>query len=324
MAATLGLLLTAAFFGQQGPSPEKNPLDATSSLVPIPLPAPRHGHRIERVDGGLLCFGGFGNPAAPSRESAQTWWLAPGAQQWERRADMAVGRSFFGSAVVEGDVYAIGDGVERFDRRADRWTHMATGEGLPRTHFAATAVGSTIYVLGGYGGDTMKLCAVDATTGERRFLPAPPRFKRGDHFHILQALGGQLHVIGGLDGESFVPKTEHWVMTNPTASPDAPPAECWSAAAPPPAPVWAKFAVQVVADGRLYLFGDFGAFRFDARKKAWTSRAPLPVTIVMPQAVALGGVIWVIGGERVDDARRRSRLLFRYGIAHDAWTDHSR
>src|SRR5688500_15440512 len=100
------------------------------SKPPVALPSPRHGHRIERLDGGLFSFGGFGDSSAPDRESKQTWWLAPGAKEWRRRADMSVGRVFFGSAVVDGKVYAIGDGVERYDPKLDRWTKVIATDRL--------------------------------------------------------------------------------------------------------------------------------------------------------------------------------------------------
>ena len=72
-----------------------------------------------------------------------------------------------------------------------------------------------------------------------------------------------------------------------------------------------------IADDKLYLFGDFGAFCFDAKASTWTPRAKLEPMLVMPQAVGIDGVIWVIGGDQVEgDA---GRLLLAYDIAKDAW-----
>lgn len=310
-------------------------------LTPVPLPAPRHGHRLEVVDGGLVSFGGFGDPWAEDRETRQTWRLAPGAAAWTRAADMAVGRAFFGSAVVAESVFAIGEGLERYDARADRWTSVGTAglpaTRLPKSHFAAAALGSTIYVLGGYGGAADALFAIDVPTpgsesgsgsgsGDPtlRELPPPPGFGHGDHFHVLQVLPGEphgpelrvpeLHVIGGLDGESFEPKAEHWVLA----------ADGWRAAPPPPVGVWAKFTVQAVHAGRLYLFGDFGSFCFDPASGAWSERAKPPFLVVMPQAVARGGSIHVIGGTAVGEEDDRRPLLLRYDVGADRWTDESR
>jgi len=288
-------------------------------IAPVALPAPRHGHRTERLDGGLLTFGGFGDPSAPDRESKETWWLAPGTKEWKRRADMSVGRAFFGSAVDDGKVYAIGDGVEQYDLKLDRWLKIIPADRLPRTHFAAAAVGSTIYVLGGFGGRE-KLLAVDVRQTSVNELPSPPGFKKGDHFHCMQVIRGRLHVVGGVGGDAQTLKTEHWSLDDPRA---ASASKVWRSETPSPTGVWAKFAVQAVQDDKLYLFGDFGAFRFDATKKEWTRRTSLPFEIVMPQAVVSDGSIWVIGGNPVDEKRKRRRILLRYDLARDQWTDYS-
>jgi hypothetical protein len=295
------------------------PPETDTAAVPVPLPAPRHGHRIERLDGGLLCFGGFGDPSAPDRESKQTWWLAPGSREWRRRADMSVGRTFFGSAVAAGMVFAVGDGVERYDPKLDRWTKALATNRIPRTHFAAAAVGSTIYVLGGVGGAD-KMLAVDVRTGVINEMPSPPGFKRGDHFHCMQSVRGRLRVVGGIGGDAQTLQAEHWMLDDPRADSAS---LVWRSEIPPPARTWAKFAVQAVDGDNLYLFGDFGAFRFDAMKKKWTRRAPLPFELVMPQAVVLDGGIWVIGGQPVDEHRRHRRVLLRYDLAKDQWTDQS-
>lgn len=271
------------------------------------------------MDGGLLSLGGFGDSSVPDRESKQTWWLAPGAKEWRRRTDLSVGRAFFGSAVVDGDVYAIGDGVERFDPKLDRWTKVIASDRLPRTHFAAAVVGRTIYVLGGFGG-AEKLLAVDVRQGRVEESPPPPGFKKGDHFHCMQAIRGRLHVVGAIGGDAQTLKTDHWVLVDPRA---ASPSTAWRSETPPPVGVWAKFAVQVVEDDKLHLFGDFGALRFDATKKEWTRRRSLPFEIVMPQAVALDGSLWVIGGLPIDEKRQRRRILLRYDLAKDQWTDYS-
>jgi hypothetical protein len=278
--------------------------------VPVALPAPRHGHRLERVGGGLLSFGGFGDASAPDREMKQTWWLAPGAKEWVRRADMGAERAFFSSTVVDGSVYAIGDGLERYDAEHDRWTSILPAGSLPKSHFASATIGSTLYVLGGYYGAKADLLAVDLPAGKLRELPPPPGFAPPDHFHCLHVLGGRLHVVGGLDGETFEPKAEHWVL-----GPDG-----WKADVAPPVAVWAKFAVQAVCDGKLYLFGEFGAYCFDPAAGTWRERAKLPLQVAMPQTVVIDGALWVVGGMRVGPEPDRVPILLRYEPARDAWS----
>jgi hypothetical protein len=184
-------------------------------------------------------------------------------------------------------------------------------------------VDGRLFILGGYGGAPENLLAVDLPTGEVRQLPAPPGFERGDHFHVLAQLDGQLHVVGGLDGEEFEPKAEHWILTDPAANLGTPPDRCWKAAKRPPSPVWAKFTVQAVAGNRLYLSGDFGAFCYDADEDKWQTIESAPATMVMPASVVTGDCVWVIGGQQLQDQHRQMRLLFRYDVANNSWSDHS-
>ena len=286
------------------------PVVAPFALVPVPLPGPRHGHRVERIRGGLLSFGGFGDSSAEDREMRQTWWLGPGEPRWQRRADMGRARAFFASAVLGESVFAVGDGVERYDFAADRWVELVPPGRLPTSHFSAAAVGSTLYVLGGVAADGPEsMLAVELTSGEVRSTPAPPGYARGDHFHVVAALAGRLHVIGGLDRESFRPRKEHWVLQDGS----------WRALPAPPDGVWAKFCAQVVLGDELFLFGDFGAWRFDARSGVWAPRASVPSMLVMPQTIAEGGSLWVMGGMPVEGPRKE--LLLRYDIGSDQWFD---
>ena len=276
------------------------------------MPAPRHGHRVEAIEGGLLAFGGFGDPGLPDRGARETWWLAPGAGSWQRRADLGRGRAFFSSAVVDGSVYAVGDGVERYDVAADRWIEVVPPGALPVSHFAAAALGRTIFVLGGFPADCGGLHAVDLDVAGHaatvRDQPSPPGFKPSDHFHVVQALGGRLHVIGGLDVESFEPRREHWILG----------AGGFEAQAPPPSGIWAKFTVQAVVGDELYLFGDSGSWRFEAATGRWARRAAPGRTLVMAPSVAIDGTIWVVGGMEVGSDRSP---LLAYDVAADAWRD---
>ena len=274
-------------------------------LRPTNLSHQRHGHRLERLDGGLLLFGGYGS-ATRGRGMQQTFWLGPGDATWQPRADMNMGRAFFGSAIVNGSVYAVGNGVERYVAAADQWEVVVPAGSLPRSHFATAALGSTLFVLGGfpeYGG----FLAIDLDTGAVDEEAPPPGFNPGDHFHFMVVLAGQLHVIGGLDGQLFETRREHWVRVGGG----------WQAQPPPPPGLWAKFAAHIVHDEELFLFGDFGAFSYDASTRQWQERAPLPQMLAMPGAVASGSEIWVVGGLAVED--QRSKVLLRYDRGRNVW-----
>jgi hypothetical protein len=284
-----------------------DPAATAAVLRPVPLPAERHGHRVERVSGGLLCCGGFG--AGEDRGMHDTLWLAPGATHWRPRAPMIVGRAFFASVVIDDTLYAIGEGVERYDFAADRWTMIVPQGTLPRSHFAAAAVGRTIYVLGGYPVEQSGFFSVDVDRGTVRRLEPPPGFAPGDHFHLMVVIDGVLHVIGGIAGETFTLKTEHWTLG----------ADGWRAQAAAPVGMWAKFAAQAVIGDRLFAFGDFGGYCFDAATNSWSRRAPLPLALVMPAAVVIDGTLWLIGGMRVDGIERA--VFLEYDLAGDCFRD---
>jgi hypothetical protein len=258
LVSVLGAVAVSSGCARDSLRDRESPEHAVPSVAlrPVPLPAERHGHRVERVSEGLLCCGGFG--AGEDRGMHETLWLAPGTTRWQPRAPMIVGRAFFATVVIDDTLYAIGEGVERYDFAADRWTAIVPQDTLPRSHFAAAAVGRTVYVLGGYPVEQSGFLAVDVDRGTVRRLEPPPGFAPGDHFHLMVAIDGVLHVIGGIAGETFTLKTEHWTLS----------ADGWRPDAAAPVGMWAKFAAQAVIGDRLYAFGDFGGYCFDDATKS--------------------------------------------------------
>src|SRR5262245_12866179 len=95
LGALGGTLAVCVGCAPEHPADPGSPAQAVAAdvLRPVPLPAGRHGHRVERVSSGLLCCGGFG--PGEERGMRDTLWLAPGATQWQPRARMSVGRAFF-------------------------------------------------------------------------------------------------------------------------------------------------------------------------------------------------------------------------------------
>lgn len=276
---------------------------------PVALPRERHGHRVEPLDGGLLSFGGFGDARAADRESRQTWWLAPGATQWTRRADLRREMAFSGSAVIAGVVYAIGADVERYDAKADVWVEVTPPGKLPRSHFGAAALEGKLFVLGGYGAAESGLWVVDVKDGAVHAEPPPPSFTKDDHFHLVHALRGELHVIGGLDGEKFEVQREHWVRS----------ASGWRALPAPPDGLWAKFSAHTVVGETLYVFGENGGWRFDAAEGAWRELAKSGSTLAMPATAVWDGKLWILGG--MDIARDDARILEAFDLRAQRWLE---
>ncbi len=254
---------------------------------PPPLPHGRHGHCVVPVAGGLLSVGGFSaGPAGADRGTAETWWLGPGATQWQRRADQPTGRAFFAAVEWNGAVFALGDGVDRYDVQEDRWTPLSQPGVLPVSHLAAAALDGTAVVLGGFPLERSGCHAVDLRTGAVRPLPPPPGFAPGDHLHVMHRLGDGVRVIGGLDGATFTPQSTHHIWDGAG----------WRAGAPPPLPLWAKFAVHGVVDGVLVIAAENGACRYDAGRDQWLPCPPPPQVLAMPATVAWGGLLVGLGG----------------------------
>lgn len=300
-AVLVGLLLTACGTA---------PATAATNAVP-PLPDIRHGHCIVRLPGGLLCVGGFARGGTALEHSQrQALWLADDDTQWRPRADMPTERAFFACATIGGAAYAIADGIDRYDAAADRWTEVIAPAPLPHSHFAACAHDGGLYVLGGLPLERAGLRRVDVATQVVTDVAPPPGFAPGDHFHLLVSLAGELHAIGGLDGESFAPQHEHHVLRD----------GAWVTLPPPPVGIWTKFAAHAVHDGKLYVFGEFGGFCLDPAAGTWTPRAALPELLAMPATVSRGDSLWVIGGMAVAAPRI---VLLRYDVATDEWTSSS-
>jgi hypothetical protein len=244
-----------------------------------------------------------------ARGTRECFFLPRGGASWQRRAGMQHGRAFFGSAVIDGSVYAVGDGVERYDASADRWVEVAPPGALPESHFAAAAVGRELFVLGGYPLERSAFFAVDAATGAVQRQAPPPSFAPGDHFHFAAELAGELHVVGGLDAATFVPRREHWVRRGGE----------WRALPQPPAGLWAKFGGQAVVGGRWYLFGDFGAWCFDPAAGTWSPRAPWPRSLTLTGVAVADGAIVVLGGFPGEEGGAPVRFV--YDVGADAWRD---
>jgi hypothetical protein len=306
------LLLALASCASQSapcvPDPESRP--AIQADLP-PLPHTRHGHCAHLVGDTIIVLGGFDDDSTKdNRGDNETWLLNLNQRAWRCAADMPAGRAFFGSAAVDGLIYTLGDSIDRYDVDRDRWDTMLPAGQFPRSHFSVAALGRRIYCFGGYPEDRGHFKAFDLGTAEVIPLPNPPGYTPGNHFHILAALAGKLHVVGGLHVKEFQPTTEHWIF-------DGPPANTWSAAAAPPFALWAKFSIIAVHDDSLFVFeGDRGC-RYDARSDSWSTLPGPGEIVVMPTAIVLDGRIHVIGGETLDT---RSTTIESFDLTRSEWS----
>lgn len=285
--------------------------------APAPLPGGRHGHRVELVDGRFYLLGGYGGDSA-----AGVRVLDGGGGRWVDRAAMHVPKVFFASVVIDGAIYAIGgsdakDGeegaavIERYDAGADRWDVLVRSERLPRSHLAAAAVGRRVYIIGGFPDTHVHVHEFDTKTGEFADAPPIPGFQCGDHFHYVAALGGRLHVLGGMRfGDKSGERREHWVLDDGR----------WIQRAPLPAPSMAKLAAYGVIGEKLYVFSPLHGLHhvYDPAADSWSDApATMPVTLTMPACVTQCDRLHVFGG--LDLRGRGDGAVHTYDATKNVW-----
>lgn len=274
---------------------------------PAALEPGRHGHRMHLFEGKLFVFGGFPHAGDRERGMLETWVLDLVSGKWRAGPNLNKPMAFHGSAVARGSIYAVSGQIERLDLGRKAWTVEASAGSVPDTHFAAAALGRKIYTIGGFPREKGSFRSFDTSTREVKLEAGMPGFKPGDHFHVLMALDGKLHVFGGLCGDQFEPMATHQVFDG----------RKWRTALALPRSLWAKFAVQQVVGHRAFIFDEQGGLVYDARANTWKTAAKLPRQLVMPASYEAGGFIYVLGG---DIERTRSRVL-RYDIERDVWTE---
>ena len=245
----------------------------------IDLPQARHGHRSHVVNGKLYVFGGFERHVNPQTNSTIASDLRSG--RWEALAPMAKSKAFFASAVVENVIYAIGSSViEKYEPTANRWRLVNEGEILPGSHCEAVAVNNKIFILG------KEFLSFDTKSNLVSKLTGYPGMKPGDHFELVGNLRSRVHVVGGLDGDTFDARSTHFVFDG----------KAWSQEPDAPFPMFGKFAASVVHEGKMYCLTPDGSAVYDPGSKTWKRLVKMPETVAMPTAVVRNGWIVLIGG----------------------------
>jgi len=292
----IGLALLAACSADGRAAPPEPP------PVPAPLDHARHGHRVHLVDGRLILFGGYSGADAPDRGKRQAFAFEFGKEAWTRIADLGTGMAFHSSAVAGGRVHAIGGTVERYDAAEDRWEPVVREVLLPESHLAAAALGGRIWTVGGFDAGPGGVRVLDPDTGEVSDGPELPGFEPGDHFHVVAALEGRLHVLGGLRKDGL--SARHRALVEGR----------WEVRAPLPEPDWAKFGYRGVVGGRLYVFGEVH-HRYDPEADEWEERAAPPEVRAMAAVYVHGTRIIVLGGRPDPD-----RTVLVYDTEADEWS----
>lgn len=224
---------------------------------------------------------------------------------WSRWPPMPDRRTEVGAAVLDGELYVVGGfvpdgvtaGVAVFDPMAERGAATAgewrTADPLPepRHHAAVVALGSDLYVVGGFRGrgfdpvDSV-WCYDGSEWQERTTLPAP----RGAL--TAQAIDGKVYAVGGEGPDGSVATL---TVYDPTA-------DEWDERSP--MPTARNHLASGAVGGRLYAVGGRTSFSnllganeaYDLDADEWTELTPMPTprgglagTSLRDRVVAVGG-----------------------------------
>ena len=244
----------------------------------------------------------------------------PPMGSWSATPPMPVARAAHAVAVADGALYVLAgtgaDGqpvleVDRYDGRAWHPETQLPGHGLNAP--AAAAIGSRIYLIGGFDTTTnvptTQVLVYDTRARQWTTAAALPRPRGG---LAAAVLGGRIHVIGGGNSESTI--ADHSAYDPAT--------DRWSELAPLPRPLGSPAAV--VHAGSLYSIGgrsgleDFGmVWRYDAAADRWIAASAIPARGTHG-AVSACGTIYVFGGESQPQQRVLADVL-RLDPAHAVW-----
>ena len=196
---------------------------AADAWAPGPaLPSPSGAGGLAVVGRRLHYFGGLG--ADGQNDSDQHWTLDLDnpAAQWTTAASLPVARNHFGTAVVDGKIYAIGGqhgrdetngnlrDVHVYNPANNRWS-AATRLPKAMSHFhpSTVAVNGHVLIAGGVTNGRTALSEVwDYDPATRRWSPAAP-LPAPRKAPVMVFAAGRLLLVAGSPGDNF-PQTTTW------------------------------------------------------------------------------------------------------------------
>ena len=227
-----------------------------------PMPAPRYYAIAVTGSGGkILVAGGYDD----SNSAVNTaWQYTPATNTWKTVASMSAARADAAAALgSDRRIYVFGgdegdpsnfsptNTVEAFDPYANTWTSVASSTRKWVFGAAAVAVGSTIYVCGGYVGGTKRFTSeVDAySVPSNAWSTVAPMPRAESYGGAARARDGKIYVVGG---SQFI--AGHGYSSVRYVNTYAPPTNTWSAGPSLPQPRDDN-AVTSVPGGSLYSIG---------------------------------------------------------------------
>jgi N-acetylneuraminic acid mutarotase len=239
------------------------------------------------------------------------------AGTWMTKASMPTARSGLASAVVGGNIYAVGGlnyainttngwlaTVEAYNPANDGWVARAA---MPTARFdlAAAAVNGIVYAAGGDNVATCSSCngfkmltTVEAyTVATNSWATKAPMLTARERFAAVE-VSGKVYAVGGLVPDTSVNPV--WVKPTATVEVYDPVANTWTAKASMPT---ARSSLRAaVVNGLIYAIGGDGVSAnglltveaYNPATNAWATRASLPAGNPISSADAVNGLIYAI------------------------------
>ncbi len=289
-----------------------------------PLPTPRDYAAAVAIGNLIYVIGGAGPDPETARSMVAYDCLT---DRWSAKAAMPVSRGQFGAAVMNNRIYVFGGAgnsgeVDAYDPASDSWSSGPSMSSM-RTGFGAIAFDGSIYFAGGQD-ESNHLSSV------MTFTPCPDNgnwvtkapMPTARKSAAIGQINGIVYVVGGY--------TAPWIFHTENEAYD-PQSNTWSTKAPMSTARDLSGTNGVVVDGKMYVIGGnagsssgFGSCTdaneaYDPVTDQWTARAPMPTARCHVAAVAVNGLIYVIGGVNTSGSIRY-QLVEIYDPLTNSWT----
>jgi N-acetylneuraminic acid mutarotase len=281
------------------------------------LPVPLMGLHANTLNQKIYIVGGQRIPSelpssgatGSSDVSSKLHIFDPESRRWSLGADIPTARGFLGTAVVGGQLYAIGGSphmiqhdpglgiVEVYDPETDRWS-SAPEMPTPRADLTASVVDGTIYAIGG-----TRHVAVDALGTVEMYDPASKIWVRKadmptPRLHLTSAVvDGKIYVFGG---------GPEWPVPLAALEIYDPVTDSWTRGADMPTPrtgVWCS-----VMNGKIYVVGGLSWENkalstvevYDPTTDKWEAAPNMPTPRFLMAVETLRNRLYVLGGSATD------------------------
>eukprot|EP00457_Paulinella_chromatophora_P003795 gb/GEZN01003803.1/.p1 GENE.gb/GEZN01003803.1/~~gb/GEZN01003803.1/.p1 ORF type:complete len:524 (-),score=96.69 gb/GEZN01003803.1/:144-1715(-) len=289
----------------------------------------RTGHATVWVPNQLLVIGGDNttqvcNTVERYDQHTNSWKQMGGSGLLWSQGNTS-GKNGFGTAVLDGDVYAIGGSdavhwltsVEKFESRLNKWVYVSDLI-IARFGGAAATLGGKIYMIGGHN-NRIALTSVERYDPKLNTWEFVASINVQRSYATAVVLEGHLYVLGGSDVsqntctswatvEWYDAVSNKWVMLQ--------------------APMLHRRSggSSAVVDGVLYVMGGeacdgflSSVERFDPKgARQWELVAPMSVARQFFASAVLSGQIYAIGGGAKEEGLYH---VERYDPLTDQWTD---